>query len=182
LTEASLTKCLARLSSVSAGTWEILGISDFSGTLEDAVRRHDPKKPAGAVYFNFGELRLIAMMLLDPGDIECISKCFMGYSFPRGPVTTQTEEVMLLELGNIILNALTNSALNALKKSVMPPVPAYLEGDLNRLLEGVGAGVALKNNFRIIAASLAIKSDRSVARSEVLVLVPCELAREIEPA
>ena len=119
-------------------------------------------------------------MLFDPLDMECISKCFMGYSYPRGAVTTQTEEVMLLELGNIVLNSLINSALNALKLSLMPSVPAYLEGDFRDLANGLAPGGDLKQNFRIITATLAIKSDKRSTRSEVIALVPEELARQFE--
>lgn len=182
LTEASLKKCLGRLSGVSAGTWELLGISASAGTAEDAVKLHDFVNPrASAVYFNLrGGLPFTAIMLFDPLDMECISKCFMGYSYPRGAVTTQTEEVMLLELGNIVLNSLINSALNALKLSLMPSVPAYLEGDFRDLADGLAPGGDLKQNFRIIAATLAIKSDKRSTRSEVIALVPEELARQFE--
>lgn len=177
LTETSLQKCLARLSKVSAGTWEISGISSSRGTPEDAVKRHDFKNPkASLVYLNIAEPPLTAIMMFDPADMECISKCFMGYSFPGGPVTTQAEEMMLLELGNIVLNSLINSVLNAIKKSAMPSVPAYLEGDAGVLLAGLGAVADLKKNFHVIAATLAIGSGKSVAMSEVLVLVPEELA------
>jgi len=182
LTEASLKKCLGRLSGVSAGTWELLGISASAGTVEDAVKLHDFVNPrASAVYFNLrGGLPFTAIMLFDPLDMECISKCFMGYSYPRGAVTTQTEEVMLLELGNIVLNSLINSALNALKLSLMPSVPAYLEGDFRDLANGLAPGGDLKQNFRIITATLAIKSDKRSTRSEVIALVPEELARQFE--
>jgi len=177
LIEASLQKCLARLAKVSAGTWELSGITAAPGTPEDAVKRHDFKNPkASLVYLSIAEPRLTALIMFDPADMECISKCFMGYSFPGGPVTTQAEEMMLLELGNIILNSLINSVLNAIKKSAMPSVPAYLEGESGPLLAGLGAVVDLKKNFRIIAAKLAIGSGKSVAMSEVLVLVPEELA------
>lgn len=182
LSEASLKKCLARLSGVSAGTWELSGMSAARGTIEDAMKRHDFVNPAAsAVYFNLrGELPLTAIMLFDPADMECISKCFMGYSFPRGAATTPTEEVMLLELGNIVLNSLINSAMNALKLSLMPSVPAYLEGDFRDLVNGLARGADPKAEFRIIAATLTMRSDKRVSRSEVLALVPEELALRFE--
>lgn len=183
MAEASLQKCLGRLSKVSAGTWEISGIAASRGTIEDAVKRHDFKNPAAsAVYLNIAELPLLAMMLFDPDDMENISNCFMGYSFARGPVTTQAEEMMLLELANIVLNSLINSSLNALKKCAMPSVPVYLEGNAVRLLAGLGAVADLKKNFHIIAATLVIRSKKGVSRSEVLALIPEELALEPGPA
>lgn len=182
LTETSLKKCLARLSGVSAGTWELSGMNALRGTVEDAVKRHDFTNPAAsAVYFNLrGALPLTAIMLFDPEDMECISKCFMGYSFPRGRATTPTEEVMLLELGNIVLNSLINSAMNALKLSLMPSVPAYLEGDFRDLVNGLARGGEPKGEFQIITATLTMRSDKRVSRSEVLALVPEELALRFE--
>ncbi len=182
LTEASLKKCLGRLSGVSTGTWELLGISASAGTIEDAVKLHDFVNPkASAVYFNLrGGFPFTAIMLFDPEEMECISKCFMGYSYPRGAATTQTEEVMLLELGNIVLNALLNSALNALKLSLMPSLPAYLEGDFRDLANGLAPGGDVKQNFHIIAAALVIRSDKRATRSEVIALVPGELVQQFE--
>ncbi len=181
ITEESLRKCLLRLAKTSAGTWEILSARVSRGTIAEALKHHDFKNPnAAAVYFSLSGLPLTAMMMFDPLDMECISKCFMGYSFPRGPVTTPTEEVMLLELGNIVLNSLINSAMNALKKSGMPSVPVYLEGEFPRLLEGLKAGVDPAKSFHIVALTLALRSDKSVAMSEVLALVPDELALELE--
>lgn len=182
MTEASLKKCLARLSGVSAGTWELLGISASQGTTEDAVKLHDFVNPAAsAVYFNLGGgLPFTTIMLFDPSEMECISKCFMGYSYPRGAATTQAEEVMLLELGNIVLNSLINSAMNALKLSLMPSVPAYLEGDYRVLVNGLAPGGDVKKSFRIIGAALGIKSDKRVTRSEVIALVPEDLALQFE--
>jgi len=182
MTEASLKKCLGRLSAVSAGTWELAGISASAGTVEDAVKLHDFANPvASAVYFNLrGVLPFTAIMLFDPLEMECISKCFMGYSYPRGAATTQTEEVMLLELGNIVLNSLLNSALNALKLSLIPSVPAYLEGDFRDLVHGLAPGGDVKQDFQIITATLIIRSDKRSTRSEVIALVPEELAQRFE--
>ncbi|MDD5208607.1 MAG: hypothetical protein PHV36_04425 [Elusimicrobiales bacterium] len=182
LTEASLRKCLARLSGVSAGTWELLGISASQGTIEDAVKLHDFVNPAAsAVYFNLGGgLPFTTIMLFDPSEMECISKCFMGYSYPRGAATTQAEEVMLLELGNIVLNSLINSAMNALKLSLMPSVPAYLEGDYRVLVNGLAPGGDVKKSFRIIGATLGLKADKRVTRSEVIALIPEDLAQQFE--
>ena len=182
LTEASLKKCLARLSGTSAGTWELLDIGAARGTIEDAVKRHDFVNPAAsAVFFNLGGgLPFTTIMLFDPSDMECISKCFMGYAYPRGPVTTPTEEVMLLELGNIVLNSLINSAMNALKLSLMPSVPAYLEGDYRVLVNGLAPGGDVKKTFHIVSATLAIKSDKRMTRSEVIALIPEDLALRFE--
>ncbi len=181
LAETSLAKCIVRISRVSAGTWQLLGVDVSSGTIGDAVKRHDFKDPAIAVYFNRqGTFPLAAMMMFAPSQMECISKCFTGHSFPRGKTTTIAEAVMLTELGNIVLNALTNGLLNALNKGSLPVGPLFVEGDERRVTAEIGKDMNLKQVFRIITATLELKSDKSAARSEVLALLPEELAMELE--
>ena len=182
LAAASLKKCLLRLSRVSAGTWEVLEIKASAGTLEYAVKQHDFKNPAAAVYFSLNAgSPLTAIMLFNPQDMECISKGFTGHSFPRGARTTPAEEIMLLELGNIVLNAMVNSVLNVIKKSAMPAVPEFMEGDAPGLVSGLGASVDLKREFCVIKATLAIRCDTSVTNTEVFALVPGELLSGIAP-
>jgi hypothetical protein len=181
LAVSGLERCLVKLSKVSTGTWQITKARVFRGMLADAVKQHDFKNLiAVAVYFNIkGEFPFTSVMLFDPNDIECISKCFMSYSCPGARSPIQPEEVVLLELGNILLNSLFNSVLNALKKSVMPSVPEYIAGDFRRIVEVLGAGIDATQNFRIISATLAVKCDKCSSKSEVFAMIPANLAVEL---
>jgi len=181
LAAVDLAKCLLRISRVSAGTWQILDAEVSSGTLEDALKHHDFKNSAAAVYLNLKDTApLTLVMMFDPENTECISKCFTGHSFPHGKSTTVAEEIMLTELGNIILNALINSLLNALKRSIMPAVPQYIEGDLQSITGELGRVVDLKAGFRTLTVTIGIKSDNCLSTSKVFALFPEELARELE--
>ncbi|OGS09008.1 MAG: hypothetical protein A2270_04250 [Elusimicrobia bacterium RIFOXYA12_FULL_51_18] len=181
LAVSSLAQCLLRISRVSPGTWRVLGVKVSAGTVTDAVKQHDFKNSAAAVYFNLPDASpLAAIMLFDPKDMVCISKCFTGHSFPRGPAITPADEVMLTELGNIVLNALMNGFLNALKKCVLPAVPQMVEGDMRRLTGELGKIVNPNQGFRIITAALALQCDDSVAMSEVMALLPEKIALELE--
>ncbi|MBI5743394.1 MAG: hypothetical protein HY952_02480 [Elusimicrobia bacterium] len=181
LTGLSIAKCLMRLSRVSAGTWQVLGAKVSYGTLRDALSQHNFTRPASTVYFTLsGAAPFSGVMLFDRADLECISKCFLGHSFPHTAATTPAEEVMLTELGNIILNALTSTLLNALKKSFMPVVPRFIEGNLDALSSELGKIPRLKQEFRTITVTLEMRTDKAAARSEVLVLLPEELALELE--
>ena len=183
LTAASLEKCLLRLSRVSAGTWQILGINISTGTAAGAIKQHDFTNQAAAVYFNLGSGPALTMiMLFDPTEIEGISKGFTGHSFPRGERTTPAEEITLMELGNIVMNALANSVLNALNKTSFPALPEYIEGDSDALIKELGAITDLNREYRVIKATLAIRCDNNVANSEVFALIPLELASILERA
>ncbi|HBA60677.1 MAG TPA: hypothetical protein DCZ92_07635 [Elusimicrobia bacterium] len=178
----SLERCLAKLSKISAGTWQLTGVSSSRGTLGTAV---------GQFAFNGGEAAAIyvemraaapflSFMLFHPEDMDCISKCFMGYSFPRGSSISQAEEVMLQELGNIILNALNNSVMNALRRSFLPSVPGYAAGGSQAIVEGLGAVSDLNKNYRTVSASLAMRSGELSSSCNLFLLLPEEFAAELE--
>ena len=57
-----------------------------------------------------------------------ISKCFLGYSFSPSPAMDQASELLLSELGNIILNSFVSAMSNALKTVFLPSVPRYVHG------------------------------------------------------
>lgn len=177
----SVAKCLMRLSRVSAGTWQVLDARISYGTLRDALAQHNFKRPASAVHFTLsGAAPFSGVILFDRADIECISRCFTGHSFPRTAVTTPAEEIMLTELGNILLNAITGTLLNALKKGFIPVAPSFLEGDLGKLTLELSKIPRLKQEFRTITVTLEMRTEKTSARSEVLILLPEELALELE--
>lgn len=181
LAAVDLSKCLLRISRISAGTWQILDAEVSSGTLRDALKSHDYGDPSSAVYLSLRETApLTLVMMFRPGQIECISRCFTGLSFPRGNVTSPAEEIMLTELGNIMLNALISSLLNALKRSVMPAVPQFIEGDLESIAVKLGSIVDLDQSLRTLTVTIEIRSDEGVSTSKVFALFPEAMAAELE--
>ena len=181
LAAVDLSRCLLRLSRVSAGAWQILDAEVTSGTLSDALKQHDFGDPSVAVYLSLRETApLTLVMMFRPEQIESVSRCFTGLPFPRGKATTPAEEIMLTELGNIILNGLIGSLLNALKRSVMPAVPQFIEGDLKSIAEKLGSIVDLEQGFRTLTVMIEIKSEECAATSKVFALLPEAMAQELE--
>lgn len=178
LAVSGLERCLARLSRASAGAWELTGSAVFRGTLPVAIGKHDFKNnSAAAVYFEVkGEFPFTSMMLFDPDAAGHLSKCFLDKSFSRASHPEITGEVVLLELGNIILNSLINAVLNFVKRSSIPSLPRYVEGSPLQIIEGVGAEVGLKRNFRIFKATLLTSRGGRAGKSEVFALIPDKLA------
>ena len=181
LAAVDLSRCLLRISRLSAGTWQILDADVSSGTLLDALKSHDYGDPSSAVYLGLRETApLTLVMMFHPEQTECISRCFTGLSFPRGKATTPAEEMMLTELGNIMLNALISSLLNALKRSAMPAVPQFIEGDLQSIAEKLGSVADLDQSFRTLTIIIEIRSDEGVSTSKVFALFPEAMAQELE--
>lgn len=181
---ASLRKCTEKLTRVSAGVWKIAGADASIGTLDEAFKRHSADDgESAAVYFDVkGELPFIAILLFDPRDMERISKCFLGYSFSPSPVMNQAGELLLSELGNIILNSFVSALSNALTMVFMPSVPRFVRGVPRYLLEAMGASMDLKQGYRSICVKLDIQCDKIVTRSEVVGLIPEKLAQALMKA
>lgn len=180
LAVSGLEKCCAKISRVSAGAWEINGVRVSRGTIGDALAQHDFTHPAVAVYFNVkGEFPFTALMLVDLNDTGHILQFYLGSTFPHAGEFTHPVEVMLTEIGNIILNSLINSVLNALKRSAMPPVPGCAHGDAGSLLAELG-GCAASGDCRTVTVSLCIRYGERVSRGEIIGLIPAELENEME--
>jgi hypothetical protein len=182
LAALSLERCLVKLSKVSAGTWQLAGTAGSRGTLADAVGQYNFNgRTSAAVYIDVKDgISLSSLLLFDPEDMDCISKCFLGYSFPRIGSVSHSEEVMLLELGNVLLNSLCNSILNALRTSGIPSVPRYIQGDRRAILATLGAVMDPAQKFRTIAVTLAMQSGTSVSKCKVFALLPEDVAAGLE--
>jgi chemotaxis protein CheY-P-specific phosphatase CheC len=183
ITVTSLKKCIEKLTRVSAGAWSIACADMSMGTLDEAVKRHsleDGEADATAVYFEVkGELPFIAIILFDPRDINVITKCMLGYSFSPLPAVNLTGELLLSELGNIILNSFVSALSNALNQVFVPTAPRCLKGQPRYLLEAMGVAREVKQRYRIVSIKLDIQCGKSSTKSEVLGLIPEKLEEEL---
>ncbi|MEI7528612.1 MAG: hypothetical protein WCK76_06680 [Elusimicrobiota bacterium] len=179
LAAAGLEKCLLKIAKVSGGEWRLGDTRVSTGTLAEAVSLHKFKDPAAAAVYIHVQDRFpfISLMFFELEDVAHIAKCFVGGSLPAaGASVPRFDEEMLLELGNIILNAIINYLQNTLKKSAIPSVPLMLKGDAGYIAEGLGAHVEPRQNFRIIVSPVSVHGDSRVSRGEVLTIIPLDLA------
>lgn len=178
---ASLERCVAKLSRISAGRWSVADVRISCRSMEDAVRDHAVNRGTGAaVYFEVkGEYPFTSMVVFRPEDIDTISKGFMGFSFSSLPSLNQAQELLLSELGNIILNSLISSLSNALKRSFLPTAPKCVQGETQFLLEALWTAVGRGERHSLVTVTLDLQCDRSVTRSEVLALIPESMERAL---
>ncbi|HAT72624.1 MAG TPA: hypothetical protein DCS63_07395 [Elusimicrobia bacterium] len=170
---AGLEKCVAKLSRISAGEWSVADVRVSCRSMEEAIFDHSAVRGTGAaVYFEVkGEFPFTSMVVFRPGDIDTISRGFMGFSFSRMPNLNQAQELLLSELGNIILNGLISSLSNALKRSFLPTAPKCVQGETRFLLEALWTAVG-RSPHSLVTVTLDLQCDRTVTRSEVLALIP----------
>ena len=180
LAAGGLSKCMLRASDASSWAWELCEVGVYSGKILDAVKRADFGPAAASVQINVRHgPAFAAALLVRSADIEFISGCFVN-----GPLYCtkglDLHEVLVIEIGNIILNALVNPLLGALKKSALPSAPMLIKGGPGAVAAGLGSCLDPELDHRIISASIAMRRDGRLARAGVLGVLPEELAAELE--
>lgn len=178
LVQRNLDRSLSRISLISTGRWRAAMVNSYSATPRAVLARY-AADPSVAVFMKLNELPLGAVMLLRPEDVECVSRGFTGHSFPASGKVSKADEIMLTELGNILLNAAVDSLLNALKKSALPAIPLLLEGAAAALAERGAGLLAMDSPGRAVSAALSLECE-GLAVWTLHVFVPEDLAREIE--
>lgn len=185
---AALEKCVSKLSRISAGKWSVAEASVSMRSMDEAVRAHAAAGHAtsAAVYFELkGEYPFTSMVVFRPGDIEILSKGFLGFSFSKLPNLNQAQELLLSELGNIILNSLASALSNALKRSFIPSAPKCVQGEIPFLLEALWTSLDRSGRYSLVTVTLNLQCGADLTRSEVIAVIPANmeaaLAAALEP-
>lgn len=190
LTRKSLLKYLERLSGISSGYWSADCGPAASGGPAEALKPFGDHVEA-AVHLGLDALPLAAVMVVDPDELETITKAFTGHAFPReNPRITGADRIMLSELGNILLNAMLNPLVNALKKSSMPSLPTFHEGPAaalagelgGRLAGELGGRLPGASPLRMLPAVINLECCGSMAVISLFAFLPEDFALEIERA
>jgi chemotaxis protein CheY-P-specific phosphatase CheC len=175
---ASLERCVAKLSRISAAKWSVASASVSTRSMEEAVREHSSGERASsaAVYFEVkGEYAFTSMIVFRPGDIEILSRGFLGFSFSKLPGMNQAQELLLSELGNIILNSVISSLSNTLKRSFILSIPKCVQGEIPFLLEALWASLDSSARHSIVTVKLELQCDNALTRSEVIAVIPADM-------
>ena len=168
---ASMEKCMAKLTRVSAGKWSVDGIRVSRRSMEATALGHSGA--GAAVYFEVaGEYPFTSMVIFRQEDIEIISRGFLGFSFSSLPGLSQARELLLSELGNIILNAFISALSNALRRSFLPSIPKCVNGETQFLLEALWTTLDETRPHSIVTVALDLQCGNSVTRSEVIAVIP----------
>jgi len=179
LTKAGLEKCLLRMTEVSPGAWQLGDVRVFKGQVREAIRsRERGDKPAAAIRIKIkGDTPFVTAIIFNPEDIKHISHCFAEEQY-YGPVSEEQPDVTVIEIGNILLNALANSLLRAFGKSAIPSVPAHFQGDYGAIEKWLGAGPEV---FTIISAKFTMQREDLTSAAEILAFLPPTLAEGTLP-
>lgn len=179
---SGLEKCAAKLSRISAGKWSVADVHVSMRSMEEAIKEHSSSADNGAaVYFEVrGETPFTSMVVFRPEDIEIISKGFLGFSFSKLPSLNQAQELLLSELGNIILNSLLSALSKSLKRGFLPSAPKCVQGQTQYLLEALWTSTDRKSRHSLVTVMLDLQCDSTVTCSELMVLLPESMEAALE--
>lgn len=181
LITSSVDKCINKLSKISKSKWSISQTKISSNTLDEIIRSYIPKDgPGVCIYFEItGVYPWIAMITLEPEDVEIISKIFFGNYHPKISQLNYAEELILAEFGNVILNSMVGSISNVLQKPFLPSVPKCVQGKTEHLMEAFKIILQAMPRHKIIIIELKLTCDNLTSKSEILGVIPENLEKEI---
>jgi hypothetical protein len=181
----SLEKCVLKLARMSAGEWSVADTRVSWRSMEEAILDHSsgPRGTGAAAYFEIkGEYPFTSMVVFRPEDIEVISRGFLGFSFSKLPSLNQAQELLLSELGNVILNSLLGTLSNTLKRGFLPSAPKCVQGETRYLLEALWTATERTARHSLVTVILDLKCDGTVTRIEVIALIPDNMERALVAA
>lgn len=171
----SLEKCVARLTRVSTAEWNVADSVVSWRSRAEAVKEHEESgsEEGAAAYFDVaGKHKFASLVVFRPSDIGLLSKGFLGFSFSRLSGLSQAQELLLSELGNIIVNSLVSSVSAALGSTFIPSVPKCVRGEIPFLLEALWASSDSAGKHTLVTVILNLRCCDNVARVEVITLIP----------
>ncbi|MDD2805589.1 MAG: response regulator [Elusimicrobiales bacterium] len=173
LAAGGLSLCMLRTSEASTWAWELCGIEVLAGRLADIPRLLDFGAASASVQVHVREsFPVTAALVFRAEDIHFISSCWVKGPLYDTASVKELEEGILIEIGNIILNALINPLINAAHKIGLPSVPMMVKGGPGAVAAALGGCVDPAADLRIVRASLAMRREGRVARAAVLALLP----------
>jgi len=120
----ALKSAIEKMNRVSAGKWAINDNSIF-----DNYRQNNYDSVCAYFDVNMKYENLNFALFFNRKDIDIISRCFLGYSFFVSEKMTKKEELLIGEIGNILLNSLISALCNKLNIKLIPSIPKVIQAE-----------------------------------------------------
>lgn len=152
--ETGLNKSVERINKISSYKWEIEKISFEIDNID---------KETICVYLVAPSFNKVSFLFfVEKKDCDNIFRSFSGYSFGHTNRITKAEELLISELGNIILNSVLSEIANRIKMTIMPQSPKTINGYKKFLLENISSMIETNINKTIISAVIYIKASQDI--------------------
>ncbi|MFH1618708.1 MAG: hypothetical protein ABIG11_02280 [bacterium] len=182
ITWKSLSHCLSKLSKMTGSPW-LIEAGDMKWLpMPLLVREYSSDEQTGAaVYFDVaGDMPMSLMIVFHPRDTGIIARCFLGHSYPFLSHLNHLEELVLSELGNIVVNAFVGALANEMDSIMLPSVPRCVQGSRFALVEALQSTVKEPGRYSACKMPLRMESAGGSASSELLALFPASSLEKLE--
>lgn len=151
LVSAGLLKSTERLNKVSSFRWKVLEVSF------ELSRKDYESVCVYLISKNYDKLAFL--LFIKKEDANKIFKIFSGYYLSESPEYKKSYELLISEIGNIMLNSVLSEIANRLSKIIIPDVPRTINGEKKFILENI-SGMLEENKSKVpLSATVLVESE-----------------------
>lgn len=162
ISKKALSKAVDKINKISVAEWETSDILPSKDNY-DAV----------CCYFQVeGDIPMSFAMLFRRSDLPAISKSFIGYGFFVSQKMTRSEELLMEELSNIILNCLISEISNFLGRKIIPSGPKTAQSPKETAVEIISSALPANNGKLIARADMAFVCCKNKIVCEIYSFLP----------
>jgi chemotaxis protein CheY-P-specific phosphatase CheC len=177
LAEEAVARSIAKLARISAGQWALRDIE--VSVSSDALAPAGDHEGAGVIFTVSGRGSLRALLMFRPGDVEVISRCFLGYSFVKMSSMNKAEELLISEVGNILFNSFLSVISSKTGEMLLPSVPRCIQGGLDFITGTFGESLPSGPADTAVRVRLTLSCRDGEAECSVLLVMGEELRAKL---
>ena len=166
-----LLKSTERLNKVSLFRWKV-----------EEVRFELPKKDfeSVCVYLvsrNFN--RFAFLLFIRKEDANKVFKIFSGYYLAASSEFKKSYELLISEIGNIILNSVLSEMANRLGRAIMPDVPIVINGDKKFILENISQMIEENKSKNPVSSTVLVEGGEDKIEMELYFFVENDIIERL---
>ncbi|MDT8287444.1 MAG: hypothetical protein RQ748_10065 [Elusimicrobiales bacterium] len=177
LAEEAVARSIAKLARISSGNWSLKEIE--VAVSAEALKSSGDQDGAGVVFTVSGPGSLRSLITFRPGDVEVISRCFLGYSFVKMSSMNKAEELLISEVGNILFNSFLSVISSRTGEMLLPSVPRCIQGGLDFITGTFGDSMPSAPADTAVRVRLTLSCRDGEAECSVLLVMGEELRAKL---
>jgi chemotaxis protein CheY-P-specific phosphatase CheC len=158
--DLSIPDILSKINSISSYKWEDLSNEEIDLGNYNSVCSYFEVKDSDYP-MNFA-------LFFNKGDVIELTKSFIGYNFFVSGKISKSEELLIQELSNIILNSIVSQISNLAKKVIIPSGPKIIESEKEFIFDVISRQLTDNSNREIFHYIFKIKCREKNIYCEVI--------------
>lgn len=173
LSEEAVARSISKLARISSGSWALKGIEVAVNA--ESLPEAGEEEGAGVIFTVSGPGALRSLVTFRPGDVDVISRCFLGYSFVKMSSMNKAEELLISEVGNVMFNSFLSVISDRTGKLLLPSVPRCIQGGLDFITGTFGESLGASAGDTAVRVRLLLSCRDGEAECTVLLVMGEEL-------